>query len=346
MIIKSLYEGILADMESTMSRGDSEAGLIALNQPDSDARKMFGIDEYIEEPFRLKDDILYVTKNESRTLVTTIVANTVQYNITPILKDIDTDTMLFYNGVILCGKDVFSGDILKPNIISSRISCTGIKDLKNVSLISDPVKAGRDYIPTIQFDKTLKLIENCKLDIFYQKSMCRFATIPTLKNVSSSSIKCLRINGEINNPKIEWRNTLFNKVFDFGYTLNYTTLKDSGTVKINNMSDIKKIVTSKDFYGRTYDDWPYKVKRNAKLSDMIDISKFDGLETVIINDSKMSVMFENTKVSNCQKTALTYFNEMLKPSNENSTLDDYRRVAILEHIPITLDGWNIFIIRL
>ena len=72
--------------------------------------------------------------------------------------------------------------------------------------------------------------------------------------------------------------TLFNKIFDFGYTIELTQSgKDKvNTVKINNMTDIRKLIVAKDFYSRIYNEWPYKLKQGAKLSDLIDISGFEN----------------------------------------------------------------------
>jgi hypothetical protein len=78
---------------------------------------------------------------------------------------------------------------------------------------------------------------------------------------------------------------------------------------------------------------------------LIDISGFEKLQKITIYDKKMGIIFENTKISNCHKTAIGYFESMLKDSHEKMPGTD-TRTSILEHIPITLDGWNVFIVRM
>lgn len=344
MIIKSLYEGILADMESTMSHGDSDAALISLNQPDSDARKMFGIDTDNNTPFFVKDNALFVTKSMHKSTIG-VFANLVDYDIAPIINNLNVDTMIFRGGLSLFGNGNLTGNTLTPTIISSTMSICNFKNVNGVNLICDPARAGSDFMPSIKFNDDVKSITNCKLEIFYQNSSIRFNKIPTLKNVSSSTIETIRITDEQQNVK--WRDTIFNKLFDFGYTVEFKHPdKDKiNTVKINNMTDIRKLMVCKDFYSRIYDEWPYKLKHGAKLSDLLDISGFKKLQKVTIYDKKMGIIFENTKLSNCHKTAIGYFESMLKDSHEKMPGTD-TRTSILDHTPITLDGWNVFIVRM
>lgn len=343
--MRSLYESILSDIDTNLDAGTREAALISLNQPGSDARKMFGIDVHNKTPFFVDDNVLFVTKSMLKSTFFSIVGNLVDYNITPIIKDLNVDATLFRGGLTLFGEGSLTGNTLTPTIISSTISVDNFKSVSDINLICDPARAGNDFMPTLKFSDTVKSITNCKLEIFYQNSLIRFCKIPTLKNVSSSTIKSIRITDDKQN--IEWRDTLFNKIFDFGYTIELTQSgKDKvNTVKINNMTDIRKLIVAKDFYSRIYNEWPYKLKQGAKLSDLIDISGFEKLQKVLIYDKKMCVIFENTKLSNCLKTAIGYFESMLKDSHEKMPGTD-TRTSILEHIPITLDGWNVFIVRM
>jgi hypothetical protein len=339
--MRSLYESILSDIDTNLDAGTREAALISLNQLDSDARKMFGIDADNETPFFVNDNVLFVTKS-SRKSTFGVFANLVDYDIAPIIKDLNIDATIFRGGLLLFGNGNLTGNTLTPTIISSTISVNNFKSVSDVNLICDPARAGNDFIPTIKFDDAVKTISNCKLEIFYQNSSIKFCKIPTLKNVSSSTIETIRITGEP--QKVEWRDTLFNRIFDFGYTVEFGNNKIN-TVKINNMTDIRKLIIAKDFYSRIYNEWPYKIKHGAKLSDLIDISGFEKLQKVTIYDKKMSIIFENTKLSNCHKTSIGYFESMLKDSHKEPNNSD-ARISILEHIPMTADGWKVFIIRL
>ena len=342
--MRSLYESILSDIDTNLDAGTQEAALLALNQYGSDARKMFSIDADNKTPFFVKDNVLFVTKSMRKSTIG-VFANLVDYDIAPIIKDLDVHAMLFRGGLSLFGNGNLTGNTLTPAIISSTISICNFKSVSDVNLICDPARAGSDFMPSMKFDDEVKSITNCKLEIFYQNPSIRFSKIPTLKNVSSSTIETIRITDE--QQKVEWRDTLFNKLFDFGYTVEFTHPgKDKiNTVKINNMTDIRKLIVCKDFYSRIYNEWPYKIKHGAKLSDLIDISGFEKLHKITIYDKKMGIIFENTKLSNCHKTAIGYFESMLKDSHEKMPGTD-TRTSILEHIPITLDGWNVFIVRM
>ena len=339
--MRSLYESILSDIDTNLDAGTREAALISLNQLDSDARKMFGIDADNETPFFVKDNVLFVTKSSRKSTIG-VFANLVDYDIAPIIKDLNVDATIFRGGLLLFGNGNLTGNTLTPAIISSTISVNNFKSVSDVNLICDPARAGNDFMPSIKFDDAVKTISNCKLEIFYQNSSIKFCKIPTLKNVSSSTIETIRITDE--QQKVEWRDTLFNRVFDFGYTVKFGKDKINN-VKINNMTDIRKLIIAKDFYSRIYNEWPYKIKHGAKLSDLIDISGFEKLQKVTIYDKKMSIIFENTKLSNCHKTSIGYFESMLKDSHKEPNNSD-ARTSILEHIPMTADGWKVFIIRL
>lgn len=339
--MRSLYESILSDIDTNLDAGTVEAALISLNQPDSDARKMFGIDADNETPFFVKDNILFVTKSMRKSTIG-VFANLVDYDIAPIIKDLDVNAMLFRGGLSLFGEGNLTGNTLTPAIISSTISVNNFKNVSDINLICDPARAGNDFIPSIKFDDAVKSITNCKLEVFYQKSSIKFCKIPTLKNVSSSTIETIRITDE--QQKVEWRDTLFNRIFDFGYTVEFGKDKIN-SIKINNMTDIRKLIAAKDFHSREYNEWPYKVKHGAKLSDLIDISGFEKLQNITIYDKKMSIIFENTKLSNCHKTSIGYFESLLKDSHEKMSGTD-TRAYILERIPMTADGWKVFIVRI
>ena len=68
-------------------------------------------------------------------------------------------------------------------------------------------------------------------------------------------------------------------------------------VKIKDMNSIYKAICSCDFNyfsveGMT--EWPIKLKKGAKLKNLLDISKFTNLSEVVIEDSKVCILFTNT----------------------------------------------------
>ena len=108
----------------------------------------------------------------------------------------------------------------------------------------------------------------------------------------------------------------------------------SGERLFKNIKSFKTLVSDKEAYYREYDEWPVKIKPNAKLSDLLDISKFKNLKYITIHDSKMYIIFENTALSDSMTK--TVFNTMLRC--KGNTID-----SIKPYIPVTADGWRVFV---
>ena len=88
------------------------------------------------------------------------------------------------------------------------------------------------------------------------------------------------------------------------------------------------------------------MKPNVKLSDFIDVSKFDKLERINVYDKRVTVVFEKL-TGNWAKFKSAYqsaFGDILKTTWDQMH-PEYIKTNIGNHIPVTADGWRVIIIR-
>lgn len=357
--MRSLYEGILADIEDTLSSSDDNIALVSANMPDSSLRKMFCINNMSEQPFTLNDKELTVSTETSHGTAQSsvqIVADE-QNRLSDYIKNAESLKILVPCS-IWC-KDI-DKDICK-SIISPSICIRSTRggEINNVRLRAESVGKIK-IIPKISIEVPNPKFSNSVLDIDNSVSsngrlLC--LGIPEFKNVSSSSIQVIdcAATKEIvfagAKPLDIFGDKRWANLFEFGYELKYCAGKKydksiASTVNVKSMKDIKKLVTSKDFYNRTYNEWPYRLKPNVKLSDFIDISKFDKLERINIYDKKVTVVFEKltgnwAKFNSAYKSAFT---DILKITWDQ-VHPKYNKTNIGNHIPVTADGWRVIIIR-
>lgn len=359
--MRSLYEGILADIEDTLSTSDDNIALVSANMLDSPLRKMFCINNSIvEQPFALNNKELTVSTESSggTTVISSvqIVADD-QNRLSDYIKNVESLKILVPCSIFCkdIDKDICKS-IISPSIC---IRTTRAGEINNVRLSAETVGKIR-CIPKISIEVPNPKISNSVLDINNAMSsngrlLC--LGIPEFKNVSSSSIQVIDCSAtkEIvfagTKPLDVFANKRWANLFEFGYTLKYCTGRKydeaiASTVNIKSMKDIKKLVTSKDFYSRTYNEWPYRLKPNVKLSDFIDISKFDKLERINIYDKRVTVVFEKltgswAKFNSAHQSAFT---DILKITWDQIH-PEYNKTNISKHIPVTVDGWRVIIIR-
>lgn len=358
--MRSLYEGILADIEDTLSTSDDNVAIVSANMADSPLRKMFCVNNScIEQPFTLNNKELIVSTKNSRggnEINSIHIVADEQNRLSDYIKNVESLKILVPCSIFCkdIDKDICKS-IISPSIC---VRSTRAGEITNVRLRAEYVGNVR-CIPKISIEVPDPKISNSVLDISNTMSsngrmLC--LGIPEFKNVSSSSIQVIDCSStkEIvfagTKPLDVFSNKRWANLFEFGYTLKYCTGRKydeaiASTVSIKSMKDIKKIVTSKDFYGRIYNEWPYRLKPNVKLSDFIDVSKFDKLERINIYDKKVTVVFEKitgswAKFNPVHKSA---FGDMLKLTWDQTA--EYNITNIGNHIPVTADGWRVIIIR-
>ena len=359
--MKTLYEAIrgsiLGDIEDTIADGDSIAPEIAINMIDSDLRKYFNISNSTENPFKYEkiDNKWRLTVNTGTESAKKRIQITGDVRLKDVL-DVPVDTLKIFNILDIYSNDI-SNDICN-NIEASVIHINSI-NINNVNL-----KTGQrdfsSYFPNISINSGKKSasLSNCNIEIDYSKSSTAefifHGDIPVFNNVYSNSVRRLLVTDkpsiifDLNNISADiWNNSAWKNLFEFGYDLSFSTNVDntfSDSLTIKNMKTIKKLISSKDFYSRTFDMWPYRLKRNAKLSDFIDISKFNDLNTLDVYDSKMGVVFINTKNTILMNNYIkSYYPDMLKLTWQN--LKGHAKSDIINNIPVTSDGWAVIIFR-
>ena len=343
MKLKSLYEGILADMDDTLFAGDAAADSIWLNQEDSPMRKMFGRGNADEVPFTITTNGQKIITCNTSGVIGIPFNIDGEKNLSDIIDGVDG--LVCIGGCTICGdgNTVVTSKTLCDQISADIIALEGIKKLDGINMDIKSMRSYGKFIPTLTVESPIDEISNCHIDVRGNNSKITFKAapnVPKLTNVSSNTINFIEMPNRAMKAA-EWNKLIFNKLFEFGYDLSIFDMKTVSTVKINKMSDILKIVSSKDFYGRCYGECPYRLKRGIKLSDVFDVSKFKTLHRVAVWGSKMGLIFENVK-DDC-KTADVFGAEVLRQYYSNHPL--FNRNNYNEGIPVTADGWRVFIVR-
>jgi hypothetical protein len=185
-----------------------------------------------------------------------------------------------------------------------------------------------------------------------------FTSIPEFKNVVSDSIEEIHIrysaSNFVYNVKDFITDTLNNSkltdLFEYGYELNYKNgVGDNKKVKVNSLETLRKLTIAKDTSNRVYSEWPVRLKSNAKLSDLIDVSGFKNLSTIIIADDKFYICFENIKHSKNQKFGNSWINTygMLKDKPVIISRSNEKEMEkTINKIPVTKDGWRVILYKL
>ena len=343
----SLYEGILRGMEETLEIGNVEAAAIAANNND-DIKRVFGVNKWEEGAFSVSEDsgkrVLTVDRNSSHIWVDCAASNV---KVSDHLGNIDT-IKLIGGATIQDPHNEFAKKICKT-IISDTFAVYNTSMLSDVEFRAQPLAKTR-YFPGISFDKTVKKITDCRFEVDYgstSHSRLVFNDIPQFDNVKSDTVRYiditplkLRIQGH-KDPDV-FANPAFKNFFDFGYDLSCSD--DNISVKIKDMKGLRKLITSKDFYNREFDMWPYRLKLGTKMTDLIDISEFKSLYTIMIADTKMGIIFENTKAPGLNSCVNNFFIDMLKQTWDPNS-PGHGKSSIIDKIPVTADGWRVIIFR-
>lgn len=341
MRIKTLYEGILADMDDTLQAGDDVADSVWLNGEDSPMRKMFGRNNGDEKIFT-------VETNSGKKQITCDAPGVIgvpfridgEQNLSNIISDVNEIVCIGGCTIMGNGNTVVTDKTLCDKITADIVNIEKVKKLDGINMDVRSMRAYAKYVPTIGTDDTIKEISNCHLDVTGM-SKITLKAIPKFTNVSSDTINFvempLRTMGAT-----DWNKVKFAELFEFDYELTIFDSKSSTTAKIKKMGDLNKLIASKDFYGRYYSDWPYHLRPGVKLCDVFDVSKFKQLKRVAVWGKTMGLIFENTK-SGCD-TADVFHSEMLK--QYYMSRPEYHKTDFESNIPVTADGWRVFLVRL
>lgn len=359
-----VYESLLGDMESNLMNGDFSVEADYINNFDEDENSLLKKFFINLESTKINKNPLSLENTENGKTLT--VKSTKEFLKTSslytlfnpdgeddmILSDVisNLDTIVVDNSFsIRANNSDLTHKHLAHKLISPSLNFNGVKSLNGVNIQTKLFNTRT--IQNISFDSSLESLNNLNIDMSISKFDSRiwFNSLPVFNNVSSENVSDIVIYyDKTANLFSEKR---FNNIFDFGYELSYTTDPDSvksTKISVKKFSDIKKLVTTKDFYDRIYNEWPVKIKKGARLADLIDISKFKELECICINSSNVGIVFENTKTS--RKLYKSYFPSMLKICQQHiysgNTVNSGLSVdEIVKYLPVTADGWRVMIIR-
>lgn len=200
---------------------------------------------------------------------------------------------------------------------------------------------------SIKLGYEIKKVSNCVFEVeSSSKTMpatLYMSSIPVFKNVKSQTIEKIFIGpsqsigigynpGVITANIIE--NPIWNNLFEFGYTTIINKKKGPAKVNIKDMATLYKTICACDFNYFTVDgldEWPIKIKKGAKLKDILDISKFTDLSEFVVEDQKICILF--TSINNPPKKS----GAMMQAS--------YYWADYLKMLPVTADGWKLFIYK-
>jgi hypothetical protein len=357
--MKSLYEGILADIEDTLEAGDDHVTNVMANSDDSPLRKMF--QAFGETAFEIEG-----TKTEKILNVKAwgragkvINCNKTLGKVSDTIANI-SEIRVFGPADIQGGADIDIKEYLAKTIIAPSISVHDTPVIKGVTF--SVKKIADNGIPLIQFGKETQKLIDCTIEVEPRTSMpsrAIFTRIPEFKNVDSETVEELNIR--YNSSKFNYdaqsftdsimANSKLTGMFEYGYALEYTNNKgDLKKIKVKDLSTLKRMAAASDNSFRVYSEWPVRLNANARLSDLIDVSGFKNLRAITISDDKFGICFENLKHPKNQKYGMAWQNmySMLKerPAIISRRNDTEAMENVIAKIPVTKDGWRVMLCKM
>lgn len=345
----SLYESLLADIDDTLEQGDTISADILANDENSLLRKVFPVNSRVKNPYEILDNNGKKMLN-LKTLYRGNFRIYPNYKVSSIIGSIDTIWVEGVSYIYFDNNNNYSfKDIFGEKYMSDQIEIFGLnKPLKDVNLCAIPTNSKSGLMTqNIKLGREINNVSNCNFEIASSSKIIPptlyMSNIPTFKNVKSNSIEKIFIGSSqsINigyTPEVITDNIInepiWNNIFEFGYTTTINKKTGSATVSIKDMKAIYKAICSCDFNyfsveGMT--EWPIKLKKGAKLKNLLDISKFTKLSEVVIEDCKVCILFTNTnnppKAGSAMMSANYYWADYIKM------------------LPVTDDGWKVFIYK-
>lgn len=344
----SLYESLLADIDDTLDQGDAISADILANDENSLLRKVFPVNSRVKNPYEIVDH-----NGKKMLSLKTIYRNSYriypEYKISSIIGNINTVWVEGASFINFDNNNYSFKDVFGEKYISDAIEIFGLnKPLKDVSLCAMPTQSKSGMMmQNIKLGREINNVSNCNFEIAtFSKitpATLYMSSIPTFKNVKSNSIEKIFIgySQSINigyTPEVITDNIInepiWNNIFEFGYTTTINKKKGPATVNIKDMNSIYKAICSCDFNYFTVEgmtEWPIKLKKGAKLKNLLDISKFTKLSEVVVEDSKVCILFTNTK----------------NPPKKGSVMmsANYYWADYIKMLPVTDDGWKVFIYK-
>lgn len=345
--MKSIYnifkESILGDMEDTLGRMDVDVMEISFNKPDSKLRELFSINAKEKTPFSVSghEGNITLTVNDSDTFakVSSLkdpISNNLSSHIPGLQKLIVKTPLLIKGDGSKLNNTNFCSDILAHSL-----TVGGIISIDKINMVVSDLEAG--WASSMIFDETLESISNCKLENNVN-NMLTLHSIPTFKNVHSDTITYINIGRDTLAPTKFWDKQWVNSIFEYGYDVRYSSTID-GTISVKSFNDIKKIISAKDHYKRTYLDSPIRIRPGAKVSDIIDISKFNNIQRIYIHDNKMAIILVKKTYSMLDKVLKSFWSTSIHADKLDAN-NPQELIAIKTYfLNSTSDGWYVLVSR-
>lgn len=356
--MKNLYESILSDIEDTLDVGDDVVAVSMANSEDSILKQIFPGLSSDSQTFEIdgsRDYKILSVKGRGQWAyceagnISEVVAN---------VKELKK-----YGPLHIAAKSSLDGNSIKDSLCETIVAPSiSVHNAVNINGVNFIVKNLVDYgIPLIQFSNKTKKLTNCSIEVESRTSFTNrviFTSIPELKNVTSDTVEELHIRwaatcfayDEKDFIATIMSNTDLTGLFEFGYELNYKNgTGDDKKVKVKDLTTLRKMTITKDSSNRVYSEWPVKLKSNAKLSNLIDVSGFKNLRTVTISDDRFEIVFENLNYSAQQKYPAVY-NQLYSMLKDRSVVISSKNKNAMNEtiakIPVTKDGWRVMLCKL
>lgn len=369
----TLYESILSDMDDIIDKGDEISDNMLINDENSNLRNIFSIRApgsmgALKEPFIIsgKNDKTLLIKVGARSpsiYSSYIYGNNKYGSVSDTVSDVST-VWIEGGANIYTNKDI--NKVLANTIISDNITLNGYTylddtNISNTTFIakkSERIQAS-NLIKNIIL-KNISSLTNCTLEVEAHKSdnSTRLGIthkLPTFKNVKSKSIQYIYISNGVDdgngNKPMPIDLSRFNALFETGYSLKCSYDDKTTSFKVKDLLSLKKVVNiTNKTYNYDFSEYPYKLKNSAKLSDILDVSKFDSLQSIVVNDwkNKLGMLFINTKspyykTDKCKNYINGYKYNLARKAN-NGNFQDIS--VYMSEAPITSDGWQLFLYKL
>ena len=365
----TLYESILSDMEDIIDKGDEISDNIIINDENSNLRNIFSIRPpgtmgAIINPLSItgknNDKTLTIKSGARKPFTGNIYGNGKYGSISDTISGVSTlcinDTSTIY-----ASKDI--NKVLCNTIISDSIVLDGYTylddtNINNINLLAKQLENKNEKISTIINSRialdNISSLTNSQLEvenkrITFYNTLTISHKIPTFKNVKSNSIQNIYISTNDKSNKIGLNLSIFNNLFETGYKLDCEYNEDKYTsFKVKDIMSLKKMLNCTK---RTYkfSEYPYRLSKSNKLTDIFYVSKFYKLQKITINDfkNKIGMIFINTNSSyynsdKCKQEieAFKYAALHLEFVQSYPTIDKF-----IADAPTTVDGWKVIIYK-
>ena len=347
--MRGLYESILSDLDDHLDFGDAKVPEVVANLEASELRSFFGIGVGVEKPFEFSEG--------GKTLIVTPQSRFLRANPEKLNDIVSTKIEKLVCRSSFGYNFMNPAENLCPCINADSFNFNEFAAIKFEDMeIHTGNYSGNRVFPNIHFNsgKASAELINSRLEIDYsvtKSALLQFSgDLPIFKNVKSDTIRKIEITDrsgiQFSDKKLNaiadiFGNKRWNDLFEFGYILEEKKPDYGIGIKIKSIKDIRKIVASRKFWLYEFDQFPYRLKKGAKLSDFIDVSGFKDLHNIQIYDSKMNVLFINTKNASIKE----FIGHVAASLREKVSLTDNTPIESIP-FPVTADGWAVVISQL